>query len=214
MRIVLLGAPASGKGTLATALIQKLGLTHVSTGDIFREAIRQGTELGKIAKALIDKGNLVPDDIVVKIVDERLAKDDCRKGFLLDGVPRTIPQAEAVEKALAARGEKLSFVVNLTVKDETVVKRISGRRSCPTCGAPYNTFSSPPKKEGVCDKDGVALVSRADDNETAVRRRLEVYTTQTAPLVDFYRTRGLLREVSGEQDPKSVTAEALRAIGA
>jgi adenylate kinase len=214
MRLVLLGPPGSGKGTQATALTAALGIPHISTGDILREAIRARTDLGRRASDYMDRGDLVPDDVMIGIVDERVARDDCRPGFLLDGFPRTVPQAEALERTLAARGAALDAVVSIEVPEEEVVRRISGRASCPKCGTPYNRYSSPPKADGVCDKDGANLVQRADDNEGAVRRRLEVYRRQTAPLVEFYRSRGLLREIRGAGDPKGIHREIRAAIGA
>lgn len=213
MRLVLLGPPGSGKGTQAAALVSAFGIPHVSTGDILREAVREGTPLGRRASDYMNRGDLVPDEVMIGLVDERLARNDCRPGFLLDGFPRTVPQAEALEKTLAARGAPLDAVVSIEVSEEEVVRRIAGRSSCPRCGSPYNKFTSPPKVDGVCDKDGARLVTRPDDNEGAVRRRLEVYRRQTAPLVEFYRSRGLLREVRGEGDPKEIHGEIRRAVG-
>ncbi len=187
-----MGPPGAGKGTLAKQLKQELNLVHISTGDMFREAIKAGTELGKLAKSFIDGGDLVPDEVTIGIVKERLAKEDCADGFLLDGFPRTLPQAEALEKLAKEIARPIEVVINLDCDNKELIRRISGRRVCKTCGAPYHVDTMKPKVEGVCDLCGGPLYQRADDNEEALKVRLDHYVHDTKPLLDFYQDRGLL----------------------
>lgn len=190
--IILMGPPGAGKGTAAKQLQSALGLVHISTGDMFREAIKEGTELGKLAKSFIDQGNLVPDDVTIGIVKERLSKDDCANGFLLDGFPRTLVQAEALEKISKEINRPIDVVVNLDCDQAELVRRISGRRVCKNCGAPYHVTSMKPQVEGVCDKCGGPLMQRPDDNEEALKVRLHHYVESTKPLLEFYSKLGLL----------------------
>ena len=213
MRLVIFGPPGAGKGTQAKMLSEKLGVPHIATGDIFREAVKAGTELGKLAKQYMDRGELVPDEVVIGIVEERLRRPDCSKGFILDGFPRTIKQAEALDEMLQRMGVKLDAVVNLEVSEDEVVKRISLRRTCRNCGAIYHLITNPPKKEGVCDKCGGELYQRDDDREETVRSRLRVYRQQTEPLLKFYEQRGLLKNVDGEKPIEEVFKEVLAALG-
>jgi len=197
MRLILLGPPGAGKGTQAEFLVERYGLAHVSPGNILREAVRAGTPLGAKAKGYMDQGLLVPDQIIIDLIRERLTAPDAQNGFLLDGFPRTIPQADALQAMLAEAGASLDAVVSLEVPEEELVRRSAGRRVCPACGATYNIYFAAPKTEGKCDHCGTALVQRDDDREATVRRRLEVYKAQTEPLVEYYRERGLLRTVDG-----------------
>ena len=190
--IILMGPPGAGKGTLAKQLMSAYDLVHISTGDMFREAIKAGTDLGKLAKSFIDKGDLVPDEVTIGIVRERLSQDDCEKGFLLDGFPRTLPQAEALKKMSKEINRPIEVVINLDCDKQELIKRISGRRVCKTCGAPYHVVNMKPKVEGVCDICGGPLYQRADDNEEALKVRLEHYVQDTKPLLDFYAKEGLL----------------------
>ncbi len=190
--IILMGPPGAGKGTLAKQLVSKYGFIHISTGDMFREAIKNGTDLGKLAQSYIDKGDLVPDDVTIGIVRERLALDDVEVGFLLDGFPRTIMQAEALENIAQEVHRPIDAVINLDCDEEELVRRISGRRVCKVCGAPYHIYSMPPKVEGVCDNCGGPLFQRADDNEEALKVRLQHYVESTKPLLEFYEDRKLL----------------------
>lgn len=191
--IILMGPPGAGKGTLAKQLKTAYKLVHISTGDMFRDAIKEGTELGKLAKTYIDKGHLVPDDVTIGIVKERLSKEDCANGFLLDGFPRTLPQAEALDKMSKEINRPIEVVVNLDCDEEELVRRISGRRVCKNCGAPYHVITMKPRVEGICDICGGPLYQRADDNEEALRVRLGHYVAQTRPLLDFYKTKDLLK---------------------
>lgn len=191
--IILMGPPGAGKGTLAKQLMSAYNLVHISTGDMFREAIKAGTELGKLAKSIIDQGNLVPDEVTIALVKERLAKDDCANGFLLDGFPRTLVQAEALSLLSKEINRPIDVVINLDCDNEELVRRISGRRVCKTCGAPYHVDTMKPKVEGVCDVCGGPLFQRADDNEEALKVRLEHYVNETKPLLNFYEIEGLLR---------------------
>lgn len=209
-RIVLLGPPGSGKGTQAKKLMERLGLQHISTGDMLREARREGTELGKRAAQFMDRGELVPDELVVAMVKERLARPDCRKGFILDGFPRTIEQALSLEKA----GVRVECAPNILVSDDEVVRRITGRRSCPDCGRVYHLEFAPPKKDNVCDVCGHTLIQRPDDQEATVRERLRVHREKTAPLEGFYRERGVLVDVRGDGGPDTVFGRILDSIGA
>lgn len=199
MRIVLLGGPGSGKGTQAKKLTEKLGIPQISTGDIFRAAVKEGTPMGLKAKEYMDKGELVPDDVVVGVVEERLAKPDLDDGFMLDGFPRTLPQAEALDRILADMGKPLDDAVLVDVPDDELMKRLTGRRTCRNseCGKMYHVMFNPPKKEGVCDACGSELYQRDDDSEATIRERLNVYAEQTAPLIDYYADKGLLRRVEG-----------------
>ena len=197
MKIIMLGAPGAGKGTQAKMIAEKYSIPHISTGDIFRANIKEGTELGKKAKTYMDKGELVPDELVVDLVVDRLAKDDTVKGYVLDGFPRTIPQAEALDAALAKRNEKVDFAIDVNVPDENIVKRMSGRRACVGCGATYHIVNVPPKKEGICDTCGGELILRDDDKPETVLNRLSVYHEQTQPLIDYYTKEGILKTVDG-----------------
>lgn len=191
--IILMGPPGAGKGTLAKQLMSAYDLVHISTGDMFREAIKAGTELGKLAKSYIDHGDLVPDEVTIGIVKERLGQDDCEKGFLLDGFPRTLPQAEALKKIASEVNRPIEVVLNLDCDNQELIRRISGRRVCKNCGAPFHVVTLKPKVEGVCDICGGPLYQRADDNEEALKVRLEHYVQSTKPLLDFYASEGLLK---------------------
>ena len=204
MKIVMLGAPGAGKGTQAKMIADKYQIPHISTGDIFRANIKEGTELGKEAKSYMDKGQLVPDELTVKILLDRVAKDDCKKGYVLDGFPRTIPQAEVLEDALTKLGDKIDFAINVEVPDENIVRRMGGRRACLACGATYHVEHIPPKAEGICNRCSKELVLRDDDKPETVQKRLDVYHQQTQPLIDFYHKREVLREVDGTLDMKEV----------
>lgn len=199
MRIVLLGGPGSGKGTQAKKLTEKLGIPQISTGDIFRAAVKEGTPMGLKAKEYMDKGELVPDDVVVGVVEERLAKPDLDDGFMLDGFPRTLPQAEALDRILGDMGKPIDHAILVDVPDDELMKRLTGRRTCRNseCGKMYHVMFNPPKKEGVCDACGSELYQRDDDSEATIRERLNVYAEQTAPLIDYYADKGLLRRVEG-----------------
>lgn len=197
MKIIMLGAPGAGKGTQAKMIAAKYGVPHISTGDIFRANIKNGTELGAKAKEYMDKGLLVPDELVVDLVIDRFKADDCAKGYILDGFPRTIPQAEALDAALAKRNEKVDFAIDVNVPDENIVKRMSGRRACVGCGATYHIVNVPPKKEGICDTCGGELILRDDDKPETVLNRLSVYHEQTQPLIDYYTKEGILKTVDG-----------------
>ncbi len=213
MKIIMLGAPGAGKGTQAKMIAEKYGIPHVSTGDIFRANIKNGTELGKEAKKYMDQGLLVPDELTVKILLDRVAQADCAKGYVLDGFPRTIPQAEVLDEALNKLGEKIDYAINVDVPDENIVRRMSGRRSCLKCGATYHIEHIPPKKEGVCDTCGSELVLRDDDRPETVQNRLKVYHDQTQPLIDFYTAKGVLKTVDGTADMKDVFAAVTDILG-
>jgi adenylate kinase len=210
--IVLIGAPGAGKGTQAARLHELLNLPHVASGDLFRENLRNQTELGLKAKAYMDRGELVPDDVTIAMVTERLSRPDCTNGALLDGFPRTIAQAEALDRALAATGRKISVVPYIAVPDEALVERLSGRWLCRTCGESYHTLFNPPRRAGVCDKDGGELCQRDDDKPETVRNRLKVYWQQTSPLIDYYRRRGVLVEINGNQAIEAVEADLKAAV--
>lgn len=199
MRLVLLGPPGVGKGTQASAIVEKYNIPHISTGDIFRANIKQGTDLGKKAKAYMDKGHLVPDDIVVSIVKDRLSEEDCMEGFLLDGFPRNINQAEILDGELSKMCIKLDKVVNIDADKEILVERVVGRRICKTCGAGYHIKFNPPKKEDVCDIDGGELFQREDDTRETVSTRIEIYEEQTQPLIDYYKEKGIILNINGTQ---------------
>ena len=209
MNLILLGAPGAGKGTLAAFLIEKMGAPSVSTGNILREAIANNTALGQKAKQYMDAGQLVPDQLVIDLLKDRIAQDDCKDGFILDGFPRTIPQAEALEKA----GITFDAVVSLEISDDEIVDRMGGRRVCASCGAPYHVKNLPPKVEGVCDACGGKLEARADDKPEVVRDRLKVYHKETAPLKDFYAERNLLKTVDNQPTVAETTAAILKALG-
>lgn len=214
MKIIMLGAPGAGKGTQAKMIADKYGVPHVSTGDIFRANIKEGTELGKEAKSYMDQGLLVPDELTVKILLDRVAKEDCMNGYVLDGFPRTIPQAEVLEKALAELGDNIDYAIDVDVPDENIVNRMSGRRACTECGATYHIVHIRPKTEGVCDKCGKELVLRDDDKPETVGRRLSVYHEQTQPLIDYYQKQGILKSVDGTQPMESVFGAIVEILGA
>jgi len=210
--IVLLGPPASGKGTQAARLKEILDLPHIASGDLFRENLKNETELGKKAKVYMDRGDLVPDDVTIAMVMERLSRPDCANGALLDGFPRTIAQAEALDQALAGQGNKISLALYIAVPDEVLVERVSGRRLCRLCGESYHVRFNPPKQPGVCDNDGGELYQRDDDKPETVRKRLQVYWEQTSPLIETYRDQGVLVEVDGDQAIDDVTADLRAAV--
>jgi len=212
MYLVLLGPPGSGKGTQAELLHEKLKLPHVASGDLFRENLKNETELGLLAKKYMDKGQLVPDDVTIAMVRERLQQPDCAQGVILDGFPRTLAQAESLDEMLAGMGRRLNGVLYLAVPDEELVRRLSGRWICSQCQTPYHTLFNPPAEEGICDLCGGELYQRDDDKPETVRARLKVYHRQTAPLIDYYRRAGLLVEVDGAKDIESVNAALLEAI--
>ncbi len=214
MKIIMLGAPGAGKGTQAKMIADRYGIPHVSTGDIFRANIKNGTKLGMEAKQYMDKGLLVPDELTVKILLDRVAQDDCRNGYVLDGFPRTIPQAEVLDKALGELGEKIDHAIDVDVPDENIVRRMSGRRACLSCGATYHIEHVPPKKEGICDVCGQELVLRDDDKPETVQKRLNVYHEQTQPLIEFYQAKGVLKTVDGTKDMKDVFAAIEKILGA
>lgn len=214
MNIIMLGAPGAGKGTQAARVADEFKIPHISTGDIFRANIKAGTELGKKAKTYMDQGKLVPDELVCDLVADRLTKDDCSKGYVLDGFPRTIPQAEALKKAVTAMGQKIEYAVNIDVPDENIISRMSGRRACLNCGATYHIVYNAPKTEGICDNCGSALVLRDDDKPETVKTRLNVYHEQTQPLIDFYTNEGVLVTVDGTQNMDAVFAEIKGKLGA
>ncbi|WP_432654132.1 adenylate kinase [Thermincola potens] len=209
---MIMGPPGAGKGTQAEVLVKELNITHISTGDMFRAAIKEGTEMGKKAKEYMDKGQLVPDEVVVGMVKDRLSQPDCEKGFLLDGFPRTIAQAEALSKTLDEMGIKLDGVINIEVPREKLLARLTGRRVCKSCGASYHVLFNPPEKEGVCNNCGGELYQRSDDNEETVNNRLDVYEEQTQPLIDYYKEKGLLININGDQPIDKVLADILAAL--
>lgn len=204
MKIVMLGAPGAGKGTQADKIAEKFGLPHISTGDIFRKNIKEGTELGKEAKSYMDAGKLVPDELTVRLLLDRVKNDDCAKGYILDGYPRTIPQAESLDKELKKLGEKIDYAINVDVPDENIINRMSGRRACLKCGATYHLKYVPPKKDGVCDECGSELVIRDDDKPETVKNRLAVYHEQTQPLIEYFEKQGVLHTVDGTTDAGDV----------
>lgn len=213
MRLILLGAPGAGKGTQAVTLAEKLSVPHISTGDIFRANIKGKTPLGVLAKEYIDKGALVPDEVTVGIVEDRLHNEDCKNGFILDGFPRTIPQAQQLDKILQAMGTAIDNVVDIHVADSEIIKRLSGRRVCPECGMSYHIYFGPPEKEGVCNNCGSKLIQRDDDREETVLKRLETYHEQTEPLIEFYRTQGKLLVVHGREKIEDTTSDMLKVLG-
>ncbi|EFR32544.1 MAG: adenylate kinase [Peptoniphilus harei] len=200
MKLVILGPPGAGKGTQAEYIVKRYNIPHISTGDIFRENIKNNTELGKKAKSYMDKGLLVPDDLVIALVEDRLNKDDAKEGFLLDGFPRTVAQAVSLDSILDKNDDKLTKVINISVDPEILIERAVGRRVCKTCGMTYHVKFNPPKEEGVCDKDGTKLIQRDDDTEETVKTRISVYFDQTAPLIDYYRAQNLLIDIDGAKD--------------
>ena len=214
MKIVMLGAPGAGKGTQAKMIAAKYQIPHISTGDIFRANIKNGTELGKKAKSYMDQGLLVPDELTVDLVIDRLAQDDCKNGYILDGFPRTIPQAEALDAALAKLGEKMDYAIDVDVPDENIVSRMSGRRACTGCGATYHIVYNPSKKGECCEVCGEKLILRDDDKPETVQKRLNVYHEQTQPLIDYYTKQSILRTEDGTQDMNDVFAEIVKILGA
>ena len=214
MKIIMLGAPGAGKGTQAKKIAAKYGIPHISTGDIFRANIKNGTELGKKAKTYMDQGLLVPDELVVDLVVDRVNQDDCENGYVLDGFPRTIPQAEALTEALEKMGQKVDFAIDVNVPDENIVKRMGGRRACVTCGATYHIVYAPTKVENICDKCGGTLILRDDDKPETVQKRLNVYHDQTQPLIDYYTSQGILRTVDGTVDIDDVFRAITEFLGA
>lgn len=214
MKIIMLGAPGAGKGTQAKKIADKYSIPHISTGDIFRANIKEGTELGKKAKTYMDQGLLVPDDLVVDLVVDRVQQDDCKNGYVLDGFPRTIPQAESLDAALEKLNDKIDFAVNVEVPDENIIRRMSGRRACLGCGATYHIEHIPPKTEGICDTCGKELVLRDDDKPETVKKRLDVYHEQTQPLIDYYTKKDVLAEVDGTKDMEEVFQDIVKVLGA
>lgn len=213
LRAVLLGPPGAGKGTQAVRLVEKYEIPHISTGDIFRKNIKEGTELGKKAQEYMNAGALVPDELVVDLVKDRLQQDDCKNGFLLDGFPRTIFQAEKLDEFLSESNQKMDIVINLKVEKEALIKRLTGRRVCKDCGASYHIVNIPPKKEGVCDICGGELIQRKDDNIETVENRINVYEEQTAPLIEYYKEAGSLVDFNGEASLDEVFDAIVQAIG-
>ena len=213
MKIIMLGAPGAGKGTQAKMLSEKYGIPHISTGDIFRANIKNNTELGKKAKGYMDAGQLVPDELVVDLVVDRIKAEDCMKGFILDGFPRTIPQAEALDYALNNQNEKIDCAINVDVPEENIITRMSGRRACVGCGATYHIVYNPTKVEGICDTCGQNLILREDDKPETVKKRLDVYHEQTQPLIDHYNAKGVLLTVDGTQDINDVFAAITKVLG-
>ena len=213
MKIIMLGAPGAGKGTQAKMIADKYGIPHISTGDIFRANIKNGTELGKKAKEYMDQGLLVPDELTCDLVVDRIAQPDAAKGYVLDGFPRTIPQAEALTAALKARGESVDYAIDVDVPDENIVNRMGGRRACLACGATYHIAFNPPKTEGICDVCGKELVLRDDDKPETGQKRLDVYHAQTQPLIDYYTKAGVLRSVDGTQDIDKVFGDITGILG-
>lgn len=214
MKIIMLGAPGAGKGTQAKQIADKYSIPHISTGDIFRANIKEGTELGKKAKTFMDQGLLVPDDLVVDLVVDRIKQADCSNGFVLDGFPRTIPQAESLDAALEKINEKMDYAIDVDVPDENIVNRMSGRRACINCGATYHVVTIPTKVEGICDRCGNPVVLRDDDQPETVKKRLDVYHEQTQPLIDYYTKQGILKSVDGTQPMGDVFAAIVSVLGA
>lgn len=214
MKIIMLGAPGAGKGTQAKQIAGKYSIPHISTGDIFRANIKNGTDLGKKAKEYMDQGLLVPDELTCDLVMDRIQQDDCKNGFVLDGFPRTIPQAEALDAALTKIGQSMDYAIDVDVPDESIVNRMSGRRACLDCGATYHIVSLPPKTEGKCDHCGSDLVLRDDDKPETVQKRLTVYHEQTQPLIDYYKNQGILKSVDGTQPMEAVFTAITDILGA
>ena len=212
MKLIMLGAPGAGKGTQAKKIAEKYSIPHISTGDIFRANIKNGTELGKKAKTFMDQGLLVPDELVVDLVVDRVNQEDCKNGYVLDGFPRTIPQAEALDRALAEMGQKIDYAINVEVPDENIVNRMSGRRACVDCGATYHIEFNPSKEEGVCDICKGELYQRADDNEETVSKRIQVYLDETKPLADYYSKVGIIADIDGQQSIDKVFNDIVSAL--
>ena len=213
MKIVMLGAPGAGKGTQARLISEKYSIPQISTGDIFRANIREKTELGKRAKSYMDQGLLVPDQVTCDLVVDRISRDDCKNGYILDGFPRTIPQAEALTSALEAQGEKIDFAIDVEVPDEDIVERMGGRRACSKCGATYHIVHKAPRVEGICDDCGSELILRDDDHPETVQKRLDVYHSQTQPLIDYYSAQGILHTVDGTLEMDTVFAKICSVLG-
>ena len=214
MKIIMLGAPGAGKGTQAKMIAEKYGIPHISTGDIFRSNIKDGTELGMEAKKYMDQGLLVPDELTCDLVMDRIQQDDCKNGFVLDGFPRTIPQAEALDEALNKIGQKMDYAIDVDVPDENIVNRMGGRRACLSCGATYHIEFNPTKAEGVCDACGAQTVLRDDDKPETVQKRLSVYHEQTQPLIDYYKKQDILKSVDGTQPMEDVFNAIVGILGA
>lgn len=214
MKIIMLGAPGAGKGTQAKKIAEKYGVPHISTGDIFRANIKNGTELGKKAKTYMDQGLLVPDELVVELVADRITQEDCANGFVLDGFPRTIPQAEALDAALAKMGTSMDYAIDVDVPDENIINRMGGRRACLECGATYHIVTIPTKVDGICDTCGSKVVLREDDKPETVQKRLEVYHAQTQPLIEYYKKQDILRTVDGTQPMDEVFEAIVNILGA
>ncbi|TRM11190.1 adenylate kinase [Lentibacillus cibarius] len=212
MNLILMGLPGAGKGTQAEKINERYNIPHISTGDMFRLAIKEGTELGQKAKAYMDQGELVPDDVTIGIVKERLQKDDCKDGFLLDGFPRTIAQAEGLESLLSDMKKSIDYVLHVSVPEENLIERLTGRRICPECGTTYHVIYNPPEQEGLCDKDGSKLIQREDDQAETVKNRLKVNMEQAKPLLDYYEAKGYLVGINGDQDINQVFSDIQAAI--
>lgn len=211
--IILLGPPGAGKGTQAKQIVERYGIPQISTGDLLRENVKLGTELGKKAKAVMDAGKLVSDELVCDMVAERVARPDCARGYILDGFPRTVGQAQWLDGFLSARGSKLPLrVIKITINYDQLFKRLTGRRTCPVCGTIYNMYFNPPKMDEICDKEGAKLISRKDDSEEAIGTRLKAYESETLPLTDYYRQRGVLTEINGGVPPEKVTKDLLSVL--
>ncbi len=214
MKIIMLGAPGAGKGTQAKKIADRYQIPHISTGDIFRANIKEGTELGRKAKSYMDQGLLVPDELTLELIMDRFQNPDCANGYVLDGFPRTIPQAEALTAALEKNGDSIDYAINVEVPDENIITRMSGRRACLACGATYHVVYAPTKEEGVCDRCGEKLVLRDDDKPETVKKRLDVYHSQTQPLIDYYTKQGKLAEVDGTQSVDAVFDAIVKILGA
>ena len=212
MKIIMLGAPGAGKGSQASRIAKEYQLPHISTGDIFRANLKEETELGKRAKSYMDKGELVPDDITIAMLLDRIHKEDCKNGYILDGFPRTIPQAEALKEALAKKDEKIDLALDVEASDELIIKRMAGRRTCPACGAIYHIVTLPPKTEGICDRCGADLIQRKDDNEETVKNRLKIYHEVTESLISYYKKEGILEEIDGAEELDKVFEKVKRII--
>ena len=212
MKIIMLGAPGAGKGSQASRIAKEYQLPHISTGDIFRANLKEETELGKRAKSFMDKGELVPDDITIAMLLDRIHKEDCKNGYILDGFPRTIPQAEALKEALAKKDEKIDLALDVEASDELIIKRMAGRRTCPACGAIYHIVTLTPKTEGICDRCGADLIQRKDDNEETVKNRLKIYHEVTEPLISYYKKEGILEEIDGAEELDKVFEKVKRII--